>query len=68
MVKERLSADQLAEMILRKINISGVEVGVRRDHAYGWVPTIVSAPADPIGFQRRADEIAHVLRTRFELV
>jgi hypothetical protein len=67
MVKERASADQLAEMILRKMNVAGVEVAVRRDHAYGWVPTVVSTPADPIGFQRRADEIAHVLRARFEL-
>jgi hypothetical protein len=67
MVKERCTAEQLACMIAEKINVTGVEVAVRRDHAYGWVPTIVSAPADPIGFQRRADEIAHVLRTRFEL-
>ena len=68
MVKERCTAEQLARMIVEKINVTGVEVAVRRDHAYGWVPTIVSAPGDPIGFQRRADEIAHVLRTRFELV
>ena len=54
-------------MITQKINVTGVDIAVRRDHAYGWVPTIVSAPSDQIGFQRRADEIAHVLRTRFEL-
>ena len=67
MVKEHCSAEQLADMIVQKINVTGVEVAVRRDHAYAWVPTVVSTPADPIGFQRRADEIAHVLRTRFEL-
>jgi hypothetical protein len=67
MAKERCSAEQLADMITQKINVAGVEVAVRRDHAYGWVPTVVSAPSDQIGFQRRADEIAHVLRTRFEL-
>ena len=67
MVKERCSAEQLAGMIAEKINVTGVEVAVRKDHAYGWVPTVVSAPSDQIGFQRRADEIAHVLRTRFEL-
>ena len=67
MVKERCSADQLANMITQKINVTGVKVAVRRDHAYGWVPTVVSAPSDQIGFQRRADEIAHVLRTRFDL-
>jgi hypothetical protein len=53
MVKERCSAEQLADMIIQKINVTGVEVAVRRDHAYGWVPTVVSPPpADPIGFQR----------------
>jgi hypothetical protein len=67
MVKDRCSAEQLADMIVRKINVAGVEIAVRRDHAYGWVPTVVSAPSDVIGFQRRADEIAHVLRARFDL-
>jgi hypothetical protein len=67
MVKERCRAEQLADMINQKINVVGVEVAVRRDHAYGWVPTIISPPSDQTGFQRRADEIAHVLRTRFEL-
>jgi len=67
MVKERCTAEQLADMIVRKINVAGVEVAVRGDHAYGWVPTVVSAPSDPIGFQRRADEIAHILRARFDL-
>jgi hypothetical protein len=66
-VKDRCSTEQLARMVAKKINVAGVEVAVRRDHAYGWVPTVVSTPADQIGFQRRADEIAHVLRTRFEL-
>jgi hypothetical protein len=67
LVKERCSAEQHARMIAEKINVTGVDIAVRRDHAYGWVPTVVSAPSDQIGFQRRADEIAHVLRTRFEL-
>ena len=68
MVKDRCGAERLADMIVRKINVPGVEAAVRRDHAYGWVPTVVSAPSDSIGLQRRADEIAHILRTRFELV
>jgi hypothetical protein len=66
-VKDRCSAEQLADMITQKINVTGVDVAVRRDHAFGWVPTVISSPSDQIGFQRRADEIAHVLRTRFEL-
>jgi hypothetical protein len=57
-VKERCSAEQLADMIAQKINVTGVDIAVRRDHAYGWVPTVVSSPSDQIGFQRRADEIS----------
>jgi hypothetical protein len=54
-------------MIASKIGANGVEVSVRKDHAYGWQPTIIAAPSDLIGFQRRADEIAHRLRVRFDL-
>ena len=44
MVKERCRAEQLADMINQKINVAGVEVAVRRDHAYGWVPTVIWRP------------------------
>ncbi|MEO8318070.1 MAG: hypothetical protein ABI561_07070 [Bradyrhizobium sp.] len=67
MVKERLSATQLADMITRKIGAAGLEIVVRRDHAYGWQPNVVTAPGDLIGFQRRAEEIAHRLRVEFDL-
>jgi len=67
MRKEQITAAQLADMITRQIGANGVQVFVRRDHAYGWRPTIVAAPSDVIGFQRRADEIAHRLRVRFDL-
>ncbi len=66
MRKERVSATQLADIINKQIGARGVEVSVRKDHAYGWQPTIL-APSDVIGFQRRADEIAHRLRFRFDL-
>jgi hypothetical protein len=67
MRKERANAVQLADMIASRIGVSGVEVAVRKDHAYGWLPTIIAAPSDLIGFQRRADELAHRLRASFEL-
>jgi hypothetical protein len=35
MFKERVGAEQLADMIARKINVAGVEIGVREDHAFG---------------------------------
>ena len=67
MLKERLGAEQLAAMIARKINVAGVEIAVRKDHAFGWTPTVPSAPANPIGFQRRAEELARYLRVQFDL-
>jgi hypothetical protein len=47
--------------------VAGVEIAVRKDHAFGWTPTVLSAPAGAIGFQRRAEEIARYLRVQFDL-
>jgi hypothetical protein len=68
MAKEAKSAQQLADMIVAALGVSGaVEVSVRRDHAYGWQPTVVSCPGDSIFFQRRVEEIADRLRRQFDL-
>lgn len=67
MVKERITARQLADMITAKIGAPGLEVVVREDHAYGWQPNVVAAPGDLIGYQRRAEEIANRLRVQFDL-
>jgi hypothetical protein len=65
--KEKVDARQLAEMIASKIGASGVDVVVRKDHAYGWQPNVINAPNNLIGFQRRAEEIANRLRVSFDL-
>lgn len=67
MFKEQVTAKNLAEMITEKIGAVGLEVIVRRDHAYGWQPNVVSAPGDLIGYQRRVEEIAERLRFQFDL-
>jgi hypothetical protein len=67
MAKERRSAEQLADMIVFTMGVSEVYVSVRKDHAYGWQPTVVSSPGDSIGFQRRVDEIANRLRFQLDL-
>jgi hypothetical protein len=67
MARERKSAEQLARIIAERIGIHGVEVRIRQDHADGWCPTIVSAPSNELGFQRRAEEIARRLRLEFDL-
>ena len=67
MAKELKTAEQLSEMIVCALGVREVYVSVRKDHAYGWQPTVVSSPGDSIGFQRRVDEIAHRLRFQFGL-
>jgi hypothetical protein len=67
MVRERVTAMQLADMITEKIGAAGLEIVVRKDHAFGWQPTVVAAPGDLIGFQRRTEEIAKRLRIEFDL-
>jgi hypothetical protein len=54
-------------MIADNIGASDVEVIIRKDHAYGWQPSVVRAPGDLIGLQRRAEEIANRRRVRFDL-
>jgi hypothetical protein len=67
MLKERKTADQLSDMIVSALGVRQVHIGVRRDHAYGWQPTVISSPGDAIGYQRRVDEIANRLRFQFDL-
>jgi hypothetical protein len=67
MARELRTAEQLSEMIVSAPGVSGVEVSIRKDHAYGWQPTVISCPGDTIGFQRRVEEIANRLRFQFDL-
>ena len=66
-MKELRTAEQLADMILATLAVSEVYISVRKDHAYGWQPTVVSSPGDSIGYQRRIEEIANRLRFQFDL-
>jgi hypothetical protein len=65
--KELRTSEQLADMIVAALGVPGVYVTVRKDHAYGWQPTVVLSPGDSIGYQRRVEEIAHRLRVEFDL-
>jgi len=67
MAKELRTAEQLSEMLVSALGVREVDVQIRRDHAYGWQPTVVSSPGDLIGYQRRVDEIANRLRFQFAL-
>jgi hypothetical protein len=48
MAKELKTAEQLSEMIVAALGVKEVYVSVRKDHAYGWQPTVVSSPGDTI--------------------
>jgi hypothetical protein len=66
--KELRTAVQLSEMIVAALGVSSeIGIRVRKDHAYGWQPTVVSSPGDSIGYQRRIEEIANRLRYQFDL-
>jgi hypothetical protein len=65
--KELRTAEQLSDMIVGALGVSEVSIHVRKDHAYGWQPIVVSSPGDLIGYQRRVEEIAKRLHLRFDL-
>jgi hypothetical protein len=67
MSKQTKSANELAQMIKSQIGVDDLGICVRRDHAYGWQPTVLFAHSNALGFQRRAEEIANRLRIEFDL-
>jgi len=67
MAKELKTAQQLSDMIVSALQVKDVDVQIRKDHAYGWQPIVVSSPGDLIGYQRRVEEIANRLRFQFTL-
>jgi hypothetical protein len=46
MAKELKTAEQLSQMIISALGVGEVVVRVRKDHAYGWQPTVISSPRD----------------------
>ena len=67
MAREFRTAEQLSDMIVSALAVRDVAVQVRKDHAYGWQPVVVTSPGDLIGYQRRVEEIANRLRLQFSL-
>jgi hypothetical protein len=67
MAKELRTAEQLSDTIVSELGVGTVEVSVRKDHAYGWQPIVVSSSGDLIGYQRRVEEIAKRFRLQFDL-
>ena len=68
MAKELRTAEQLSDLIVSALGIRDVDIQIRKDHAYGWLPVVVSSPGDLIGYQRRVEEIANRLRFQFNLL
>jgi hypothetical protein len=65
--KEKRTARELADMIATKIGVGGVFVTVHKDPAYGWHPTVMTAPAAAVRCQALAEEIAADLRAKYDL-
>ncbi len=61
------TAEELSDMIVSSLGVKEIEIQIRKDHAYGWQPTVVACPGDLIGCQRRVEEIANRLRVQFVL-
>jgi len=45
-----------------------VFIAIHKDPAYGWHPTVVTAPAAAYNCQAMAEQIAQELRTNYELI
>jgi hypothetical protein len=56
-----------ANLVASGIGVGGVAVAVHKDPAYGWHPTVMTAPAQAIAAQLRAEQVAKELRERFIL-
>ena len=66
MAKEIRTAEQLAEMIERRMGVADVSVQVFSDEAFGWRVTVY-ARGNALAYQRIADDHAKALRTQFDL-
>jgi len=65
--KTQLPARELAELVARLINMTGVEVEVHPDPAYGWRPTVFTTPSQAVNAQNAAERAAEELRALYDL-
>jgi hypothetical protein len=65
--KEQRTAQELADMVASRIGVGGVFVAVHKDSAFGWHPTVITAPAAAQRCQVLAEQIAADLRTKYAL-
>jgi hypothetical protein len=50
MAKELRTAEELSGMIVSSLGLRETEIQIRKDHAYGWQPTVVACPGE-IGYE-----------------
>jgi len=64
-----LRTDQeLAEIITKKLNISGLSVSVHPDQTHGWRAVVITRPeAKDAGVEGAVDSIARILRRQYDL-
>ena len=67
MAKETKTTKELAAWIAEEIGVSADAVKVYADPAVGWHATVIAAPGQAAGLQRRADLAASELRALYDL-
>ena len=67
MAKETKSTEELAAWIAEEIGVSADAVKVYADPAVGWHATVIAAPGQAAGLQRRPDLAASELRALYDL-
>jgi hypothetical protein len=67
MAKEKKTAEELADLVAEKINLSGNSVKVHADPVYGWHPMVFTTPRQAQNFQQQAEQAAAELRQLYDL-
>ena len=67
MAKETKTTEELAAWIAEEIGVGAETVKVYADPAVGWHATVIAAPGQAAGLQRRADLAASELRALYDL-
>jgi hypothetical protein len=64
--KTKKTAHELENIIGQRIGVGGVMVSVYPDPAFGWNPTLTTAPSAAGGAQSMLEQTVQELRTEFD--
>ncbi len=67
MVKEKRSAEQLAQIVIEHLGIEGVSVTVLADTVYGWNAFAMTTPDTEPDIHAKMQRAVEALRGQYEL-